>query len=225
MGNRHWWQGIATAVGLSAAPPRASGDSSAIRGELFRRLRLFLGAYHEVHGAESRGARAELEQLKGLLSDAAARLTASFEQMSALASRQQEIALGIARASHPGTCGCAAAAANDSDGADDGGEAIRISLPATQAPSAAGDLDAVTEDIERTANEAITALQFQDIASQLVGHTAERLDVLDRMAGELVRLPEATVDEMGEALAAARGARRSNSVSQRNLGDGGAELF
>jgi hypothetical protein len=162
-------------------------QADAIRGVLAR--------YRELHAAQSRGARAELEKLERLLADAGARLVASFERLCAAAAR------GV-------TYIAPRAAANDAPG---GGAA---------AAACAG-----ADDVARAAGEAVTALQFQDLASQLVGHTAARLEALERMAGELARLPEASMPELCEALAAACSARGASPVGQGRMSEGGIELF
>jgi hypothetical protein len=220
MSYKRWWDEIVTAVGIAAAPYHAVTDTPAPGGNPQGTLRAILSAYREVHGAESRDARAELEQLQALLSDAVARLTSSFAEMASLAGRQRQIALDMARGQHLERCACVSAAANDSP--DAGDEPIRISPTNAGSPV---DLGEVTRGIERTVHEAVTALQFQDIASQLVGHTAARLEALERMAGALACLPEASPDQLGEALATARGAWRSSAVSQQRLNEGSAELF
>jgi hypothetical protein len=184
-------------------------------------MRSLLGEYLALHGVESRGARAELEQLKGLLADAAARLTAGFEEVGTLASRQRDIALGVARALQRGIRIPPAAAANDGPG----DATVAAPLPPAASSAHTGDLGTVTADIERAICQVATALQFQDIATQLVGHTAARLERLERIAGDLGRLPDATADELGEALAAARGAPHGGPVSQRQMNEGGVELF
>lgn len=219
MSYKRWWDEIVAAVAIAAAPHHVALTRPG-GGTPGGALRAFLNAYREVHGAESRDARAELRQLQALLSDAAARLTSSFEEMATLAGRQRQIAFDMARGQRFGTCACVSAAANDSPDAQ--GEPIRIS-PAEHGSTS--ELREVTRAIERTVHDAVTALQFQDIASQLVGHTAGRLETLQRMADALASLPEATPDQLGAALAAARGARRSRSVAQQHMSDGGGELF
>jgi len=71
----------------------------------------------------------------------------------------------------------------------------------------------------------VTALQFQDIASQLLGHTAARLQALERMSSALARLPESSSDDLCSALVAARGMRIASPVGQGRMSEGGIELF
>lgn len=165
-----------------------TGQTPAIRG--------VLATFGELHGAESRSARAELEQLDALIADAVARLSVSFERLSALASRAathvppREAANDAPEVGPAPACGCAAF---------------------DEATSALG--------------EAVTALQFHDIASQLLGHAAARLRALERMAGVLTRVPDSSEEDLCAALAVARGARRANPVSQGRMVEGGIELF
>lgn len=159
-------------------------------------VRTVLKAYLELHGAETRSARTELAQLQALLGDAARRLAASFERLNALAVG------GTTRVRPQPAC-------NDApDGPEIGGE-----------PAASVD------HIEQARREAVTALQFQDIASQLVGHTVGRLDSLERLARSLARLPELPAEELGAALALARGAQRASPVGQARMAAGAVELF
>jgi hypothetical protein len=85
---------------------------------------------------------------------------------------------------------------------------------------------------------AATALQFQDLASQLIGHTSGRLDDMTRIGEEFDRLgaslaagktPAAALAETGARLAACVRAMLANNlrqpVRQRELDEGGIELF
>lgn len=159
-------------------------------------VRSVLATYCEFHGAESRSARAELEQLDALIADAVARLSVSFERLCAAAVR-------------PGTYVAPREAANDAPERE----------PAPTCGRAAFD------ETASAFGEAVTALQFQDIASQLLAHAAARLRALERMAGVLTRLPDASGEDLCAALAAARGARRTNPVAQGRMAEGGIELF
>lgn len=248
MANWSWWLGVAATlavaaglagfgahaaallVALGAAMGWALWGMAATRAalgahgrdadpRLAARLRAGVMQFLDAHGAEARRVRGQLEQLRILLGDAAGRLGASFATMHALAARQQEIARAMANAC--GTRVCAQPAAND----DGGPDAAAAPSFAGSAPETADELGAVTRELERTVHEAVTALQFQDIAAQLVGHTAERVEALDRMAGKLERLPDASADDLGKALASARAGRCDNPVSQAQMTHGAVELF
>jgi hypothetical protein len=188
---------------------------------LAARLRAGVMQFLDAHGAEAHRVRGQLEQLRILLGDAAGRLGASFAAMHALAARQREIARAIASAG--GIRVRAQAAANDDTGAQSDVRPEPAAGP--EAEAVADELGAVTRELQRTVHEAVTALQFQDIAAQLLGYTAERVDALDRMAGKLERLPNASADELGKALASAQSGRRDNPVSQAQMAHGTVELF
>ena len=105
-------------------------------------------------------------------------------------------------------------------------------------------LAGVTQDIEMQVNAAVTALQFQDLATQLIDYSQSRMDVIEKMAEGLQRLPqmvrvlgqpgmpgagEARVDQLmaegAGALDALRNGRRSNPVFQASMGRGSVDLF
>ena len=205
--------------GMAATRAALGAHGGGADPRLAARLRAGVMQFLEAHGTEARRVRVQLEQLKDLLADAAGRLGVSFAAMHALAARQQEIARAIASAG--GTQVRAQPAANDADVPD----AAAPQLTAGSAPEAADELGAVTRELERTVHEAVTALQFQDIAPQLVGHTAERVDALDRMAGKLERLPDASAGELGKALESAQAGRRDSPVKQAQMAHGAVELF
>jgi methyl-accepting chemotaxis protein len=105
-------------------------------------------------------------------------------------------------------------------------------------------LTGVTGEIDIEVNAAVTALQFQDLATQLIDYSAGRLDLVGQIAGGLQRLPQ-LVRELGQdgaagsaaarldrlladgsaALAALGNARRGNPVVQADMARGGVELF
>ena len=72
---------------------------------------------------------------------------------------------------------------------------------------------------------AVTALQFQDMAQQLAGHAARRIEVLERITGPLARLPEASADELGEAVQGTVHERIDGPVEQACMDGGSVELF
>ncbi|MGH8762172.1 MAG: hypothetical protein ACREUR_02960 [Nitrosospira sp.] len=97
------------------------------------------------------------------------------------------------------------------------------------APGATGvsryDPSALTEDIESSVNEAITALQFYDIASQILAHAGRRIELLERMAGQLGQLPDTTVEELDHVLRNACEVRGHNPAGQALMTVGAMEFF
>jgi len=109
---------------------------------------------------------------------------------------------------------------------------------------ALGALGASAEEVEMLVGKAITALQFQDLVSQLLSHVGRRIDALDEVMGQLQALGAAldqdavTADWRGaiEALRAEQDritatlkgieARTNhNPVAQKAMNDGDIELF
>ncbi|MBL8384923.1 MAG: hypothetical protein JNM90_17695 [Burkholderiales bacterium] len=87
----------------------------------------------------------------------------------------------------------------------------------------AGAIDVIAAKMTTTVNDAVTALQFQDMASQLIGHTSKRLD-------EARALLDDMSDPAGAPGAAARVARMHeatshNPVQQKAVASGDVELF
>jgi len=87
-------------------------------------------------------------------------------------------------------------------------------------PLAANDSDAVFNDVMQNLGGAVTALQFQDMASQLINHTHKRLrSCVDRLAREAFADDEdgmAPVEEVP---------LRPNPVTQAEMDVGSIELF
>lgn len=80
--------------------------------------------------------------------------------------------------------------------------------------------DPVLRDVQRQLAEAVTALQFQDMASQLITHTHQRLrNCADQLARDAFG-PDAD----GEAVVAAA-PLRPNPVTQDEMDAGSVELF
>lgn len=167
------------------------------------KVRSFVLRYMEAHGAETQGVRTELDQLRTLLGEAVARLTSSFETIGAYS----------ARPAHPAVNGCF-----------DGAKIIPIAVPGAAGGSRHGAV-LLAEGIERSVNEAITALQFYDIASQILAHAGRRIELLERMAGQLERLPDATIEELEDVLRNACAARGHNPAGQAVMTVGAMEFF
>jgi hypothetical protein len=88
-------------------------------------------------------------------------------------------------------------------------------------PHTVEDSDAVFDDVMHNLGGAVTALQFQDMASQLINHTHKRLrSCVDRLARETF----AEDDEDGMA-AAEEVPLRPNPVTQAEMDVGSIELF
>jgi hypothetical protein len=87
-------------------------------------------------------------------------------------------------------------------------------------PHTVDDSDAVFNDVMQNLGGAVTALQFQDMASQLINHTHKRLrSCVDRLAREAF-----AEDEDGMA-AAEEVPLRPNPVTQAEMDVGSIELF
>jgi hypothetical protein len=99
-------------------------------------------------------------------------------------------------------------------------------------------LSAGREEFAIPLERAATALQFQDLASQLIAHTRLRMDDMTRIGEELDRLdaslaagkaPAAALAESGARLTACARAMLANNlhqpVRQRELDAGSIELF
>ena len=89
-----------------------------------------------------------------------------------------------------------------------------------EAPAAPQDREARLRDVRRQLAEAVTALQFQDLASQLIAHTHQRLrNCADQLARDAFG-PDAD----GEAVVAPA-PLRPNPVTQDEMDAGSVELF
>lgn len=142
--------------------------------------REFLARYLEIHDAQARSARQDLDRLRGLIDDAAARLLTSFGAIEAFSRSRRE--------------------------------------------AAPEGVDVSAQDIDRAVNGVVSAMQFQDMATQLVGHAAQRIALLERISESLGRLPEVSVEELTAAVAATTCGRRS-PVEQACMTGGSVELF
>jgi hypothetical protein len=85
--------------------------------------------------------------------------------------------------------------------------------------------DVVTQDIDLAVGNAISALQFQDMATQLLGHASQRIALLERISEPLGRLPQVSVVELTQALAGTPAERSSGPVVQACMNGGSVELF
>jgi methyl-accepting chemotaxis protein len=87
-------------------------------------------------------------------------------------------------------------------------------------------INRISAELERKVNDAVTALQFQDMASQLIGHTMTRIDEAGRVLGALSGSdPAAAARNAASAIVAMREATHHNPVQQQAVASGGVELF
>ena len=90
----------------------------------------------------------------------------------------------------------------------------------------AGEINTLSAEMAAAVNQAVIALQFQDMASQLIGHTLTRLIEAERVLGRLGHGgPQAATRMPSESLTQVRDATRHNPVQQASLSSGAVELF
>jgi len=95
----------------------------------------------------------------------------------------------------------------------------------------AGIAGEVTGHVDR----AVTALQFQDMVNQLVGHMVKRLQLMDELLTEFssgravvskgVGVHVTATDDLQKRISSLRELTMKNPVSQESMGHGGIELF
>ncbi len=99
-------------------------------------------------------------------------------------------------------------------------------------------LGSIALEVEGNVHNAVTALQFQDMTTQLVGHTRMRIEELEAMLKGLAVLPDlldastdaadpgaAALQKMREGLDAVRIRTARNPVRQEKVDNGDVELF
>ncbi len=90
----------------------------------------------------------------------------------------------------------------------------------------AAEINSLSSAMEAAVNEAVVALQFQDMASQLIGHTIVRLDEADRVLGDLESMdPRTTADDLTASIERVRAATHHNPVQQAAFARGAVDLF
>ena len=111
-----------------------------------------------------------------------------------------------------------------------------------QRAAAIADMGATAGHVGVEVGKAITALQFQDIVSQLIGHITKRVDALENVmprlssmaralhsspqdAQDMANMLREEVDRMGESLAQLSSTTAHNPVAQDGMGHGDIELF
>ena len=99
---------------------------------------------------------------------------------------------------------------------NDANTALLLQFTQTRAHLQSGD----TTQAAQTMADAITALQFQDLASQLITHVSKRLrHCADRIA------PDTLADDEDGMAAVEAGPQRPNPITQDELVAGSVELF
>ena len=107
-----------------------------------------------------------------------------------------------------------------------------------------GELNVIARDVEIAVNQAVVSLQFQDMVTQLLGHVAKRLEVLDEVVSDEQRLASALketrdqasaldaldgirarMDVLSQKLSALKQGVNNNPVSQTGFASGDVELF
>jgi methyl-accepting chemotaxis protein len=110
--------------------------------------------------------------------------------------------------------------------------------------AALGQLGGIADEVDVQVGRAVTALQFQDIVSQLLGHVGRRVDAIDDVSKHLGGLAQtlqrnaATADadaamhslqsetrRVAERLQEMAQVTANNPVSQQQMNQGGIELF
>ncbi len=108
-------------------------------------------------------------------------------------------------------------------------EALNASMLET-----ANELSVNADIVKQNVQTAVTSLQFQDMATQLVAHTGRRLEVIDNILSGIAAIDEAWVDDNDrlerwhQKVSNARDLierTRRNPVSQMNVDAGDIELF
>jgi methyl-accepting chemotaxis protein len=107
-----------------------------------------------------------------------------------------------------------------------------------------GELNQIAVQVETAVNQAVLSLQFQDVVTQLLGHVGRRLEVLDEVVVDELRMaevlrgsadPEATlhaldalrshVGQLSQKLISLNKGVDNNPVSQTGYASGDVELF
>lgn len=98
----------------------------------------------------------------------------------------------------------------------------------------ADELSASAGIVEQNVRAAVTSLQFQDMADQLIGHTGRRLDVIDSVLSGIVAIDNTWIEEQDRVQRWHRKVNdareliektRRNPVKQLNVDAGDIELF
>lgn len=105
------------------------------------------------------------------------------------------------------------------------------------------ELQAISDQVENTVNQAIMSLQFQDMLTQLLGHVDRRLEVVEEIVGDERRLANALVgggdadtmnllaaicshvEQISQKMSTISQKVDNNPVSQTGFASGEVELF
>jgi hypothetical protein len=118
--------------------------------------------------AQLAGTRSEVEQTQGVFTDAIEKLARSFTGIKAQTRAQQQLLMNITAGQGVGSA----------------------PVPDHCMREVAGDLERIEHQLEHDLNAAVTTLQFEDAATQLLEHVKRRADAIHAMAdkiGELAR--------------------------------------
>lgn len=80
-------------------------------------------------------------------------------------------------------------------------------------------------EITEAVDNAMSALQFQDMAGQLVGHAVRRIELLERITEPLARFPESSVEELNNVVEGTVYDRDTGPVEQACMSGGSVDLF
>lgn len=157
-----------------------------------------------------KSAQQELEGADELLLDAIRRLVGAFSSIGSLVREQSGLAT----------------------------EAIGAGPADERKAASLSRLCVIAEHVDAEVNEAVKALQFQDLVGQKLGHVRDRLQTLDEMLeriSELVRADEGTgagadspacrIGRIREVLNEHRDAKPASPVRQELMSAGAMELF
>ena len=90
----------------------------------------------------------------------------------------------------------------------------------------AAEIDSLSAAMEAAVNQAVVALQFQDMAAQLIGHTIIRLDQADRLLGGFAAMdPGTSSEELRSCIERVRAATHHNPVLQAAFASGAVNMF
>ncbi len=108
---------------------------------------------------------------------------------------------------------------------DDAAERLMASFNEIGEISARQVMPSPMQDMEQAVGEAVSALQFQDMANQLVGHAVRRIELLERIAASLTRLPDLSEDDLANEIAGSVCTRPNGPVEQACMSGGSVDLF
>lgn len=108
---------------------------------------------------------------------------------------------------------------------DDAAAQLMASFDAIQAFTKQPHIGELDAKVGEAIGSAVSALQFQDMATQLVGHVVKRMVLLEKIAEPLGRLSMASVEELKQAVDSAGCGHRLGPVEQVSMMGGEVDLF